>query len=111
MHRKGFLGGAAALAAGGRRGRLSARQLASRPVDDWIARLERPDRVAGLKIDYIISSLGLEAGRRRRGHRRRPGRAEPAAGEGGRAGGKVYAVEIDQGFLDRINDKAQRRGA
>jgi len=30
---------------------LSARQLASRPVDDWTARLERPDRVAGLKIE------------------------------------------------------------
>ena len=37
----------------------SARQLASRPVDDWSARLERPERVAGLKIDYIIASLGL----------------------------------------------------
>ena len=41
---------------------LSAGQLALRPAEDWIARLERPDRVASLKIDYIISSLGLKPG-------------------------------------------------
>ena len=41
----------------------SARQLGSRPADDWMARLERPDRVATLKIDYIIASLGLKPGR------------------------------------------------
>ena len=42
---------------------LSARQLASRPAPDWIARLERPERVATLKIDYLISKLQLKPGR------------------------------------------------
>ena len=35
-------------------------QLAPRPAPDWIARLERPDRIAGLKIDYIIEKLELK---------------------------------------------------
>src|SRR5262249_54216132 len=43
-------------------GVVSARQLAGRPADDWTARLERPERIAGLKIDYIIASLGLKPG-------------------------------------------------
>jgi ubiquinone/menaquinone biosynthesis C-methylase UbiE len=106
MHRKGFVGGAAALALAAAVAGVSARQLASRPVDDWSARLERPDRVASLKIDYIISSLGLKPG---------VVVADIGAGPGvltlplakAVAPAKVYAVEIDQGFLDRINAKAK----
>ena len=41
---------------------MAARQLASRPADDWSARLERPDRIAGLRIDYVIESLALPPG-------------------------------------------------
>jgi len=106
MHRKWFVGGAAALALAAGVAGVSARQLASRPVDDWSARLERPDRVASLKIDYIISSLGLKPG---------VVVADIGAGPGvltlplakAVAPAKVYAVEIDQGFLDRINAKAK----
>src|SRR4051794_40343660 len=85
----------------------AARQLSSRPADDWSARLERPERVAGLKIDYIISSLGLK-----------PDSvvADIGAGPGvltlpiakAVTTGKVYAVEIDQGFLDRIKGKTRQ---
>jgi len=88
---------------------VSARQLAPRPVEDWTARLERPDRVAGLKIEYITSSLGLKPG---------VVVADIGAGPGVLtlpiakmvAPTKVYAVEIEQGFLDRINDKAKQAG-
>ena len=88
---------------------ISARQLAPRPVEDWTARLERPDRVAGLKIDYIISSLGLKPG---------VVVADIGAGPGvltlplakAVAPAKVYAVEIEQGFLDRITEKARQAG-
>jgi ubiquinone/menaquinone biosynthesis C-methylase UbiE len=88
---------------------VSARQLASRPVDDWTARLERPDRVASLKIDYIIASLGLKPG---------VVVADIGAGPGvltlplakAVAPAKTYAVEIEQGFLDRITDKARQNG-
>ena len=88
---------------------ISARQLAPRPVEDWTARLERPDRVASLKIDYIISSLGLKPG---------VVVADIGAGPGvltlplakAVAPAKVYAVEIEQGFLDRITEKARQAG-
>jgi len=107
MHRKWFVGGVAAIALTAALAGVSAGQLASRPVDDWTARLERPDRVAGLKIDYIIASLGLKPG---------VVVADIGAGPGvltlplakAVAPAKVYAVEIEQGFLDRINDKAQK---
>jgi len=65
-------------------GAAGARQLASRPAPDWIARLERPDRVAGLKIDYIHLEARPEARSGRCGHRRGAGRDQPADGEGGR---------------------------
>jgi len=86
---------------------VSARQLSPRPVPEWIERLESPERIASLKIDYIISSLGLK-----------PGTvvADIGAGPGvltlpiakAVAPAKVYAVEIEQGFLDHIKDKAQK---
>ena len=86
---------------------VSARQLSPRPVPEWIERLESPERIASLKIDYIISSLGLK-----------PGTvvADIGAGPGvltlpiakAVAPAKVYAVEIEQGFLDHITDKAQK---
>jgi 2-polyprenyl-3-methyl-5-hydroxy-6-metoxy-1,4-benzoquinol methylase len=106
MDRRWVLSGVAAIAVVAAAAAVPARQLASRPVEDWSARLERPDRVAGLKIDYIITSLGLK-----------PGSvvADIGAGPGvltlpiakAVAPGKVYAVEIEQGFLDRINAKAK----
>ncbi len=109
MHRKWVVGGMVGMVLAAAAGGVSARQLAARPVDDWIARLERPDRVAGLKIDYIIASLGL-----------RPGVvvADMGAGPGvltlplakAVAPAKVYAVEIEQAFLDRITDKARQAG-
>jgi len=106
MHRRWLVSGMAALALTAAGAGVSARQLASRPADDWSARLERPDRIAGLKIDYIISSLGLK-----------PGMvvADIGAGPGvltvplakAVAPATVYAVEIDKGFFDRINAKAK----
>src|SRR3954471_7774271 len=108
MQRRRLIGGIGVLLLAAIAG-VSARQLASRPVEDWTARLERPDRVAGLRIDYIISSLGLKPG---------VVVADIGAGPGvltlplakAVAPAKVYAVEIEQGFLDRINAKAQQDG-
>lgn len=84
-------------------------QLRSRPAAEWIQNLERPERVEGLKIDYIISNLGL-----------RPGQTVVDVGAGAgvisfplaRAvspGGKVYAVDVDEGFIDYINMRAKER--
>jgi ubiquinone/menaquinone biosynthesis C-methylase UbiE len=109
MNRKWFVSAVAVITMAAAAAGVSARQLASRPVDDWSARLERPDRVAGLKIDYIIASLGLKPG---------VVVADIGAGPGvltlplaqAVTPAKVYAVEIDQGFLDRIKSKAQQAG-
>ncbi len=82
-------------------------QLGSRSTEEWIKRLERPERIAGLKIDEIIPRLKL-----------RPGDvvADIGAGAGtfsrplARAvgpQGKVLAVDIDQGLLDYIDQRAK----
>ena len=88
-------------------GELAAVQLGSRPADDWIARLERPERVAGLKIDYIISKLELKPGQVVADIGAGPGVLSLPIGKTVVPGGKVYAVEIDQAFLDRIAVKTK----
>jgi ubiquinone/menaquinone biosynthesis C-methylase UbiE len=85
---------------------VSARQLASRPADDWSARLERPERIASLKIDYIISSLKLTPGKTVADIGAGPGVLSLPLAKSVSPGGKVYAVEIDKAFLDRIREKA-----
>ena len=104
------MSGIAALAVTAAATGLSARQLASRPVDDWTARLERPDRVAGLKIDYIIGSLGLKPGDVVGDMGAGPGVLSLPIAKAVAPGGKVYAVEIEQGFLDRIAAKGREAG-
>jgi ubiquinone/menaquinone biosynthesis C-methylase UbiE len=87
-----------------------ARQLGTRPADAWIATLESPTRVAGLKIDEVVSRLRL-----------RPGSvvADIGAGAGAFEGalsaavtpaGTVYAVDIEQGLLDHIAARAKTLG-
>jgi ubiquinone/menaquinone biosynthesis C-methylase UbiE len=88
----------------------AAGQLASRPAEEWIKTLESPQRVAGLKINETIAALKIK-----------PGQiiADIGAGTGlfslplaaaVRPGGKVYAVDIDQGLIDHINEKAGETG-
>ena len=87
-----------------------ARQLGSRAADAWIATLENPNRIAGLKIDEVVSRLRL-----------RPGSvvADIGAGAGAFEGalsaavtptGTVYAVDIEQGLLDHIAARAKTLG-
>lgn len=85
-----------------------ARQLAARPTDEWIKLLDSPARVATLKVDEVVSKLQLT-----------PGSvvADLGAGSGvftvplARAvgpSGKVYAVEVDQGLVDYVGQKAKK---
>jgi ubiquinone/menaquinone biosynthesis C-methylase UbiE len=85
--------------------RLSA-QLAPKPADEWTARLERPDRVAGLKIDYIIASLKLHPGQTVADIGAGPGVLSVPIAQAVAPSGKVYAEDIDAGFFDHIKQKA-----
>ena len=89
---------------------LSAGQLAPKPAEDWTARLERPDRVAGLKIDYIIASLGLKPGETVADIGAGPGVLDVPLAQAVGAKGKVYAVDIDAGFFPHIEQKATAAG-
>lgn len=83
-------------------------QLGARSAEEWIKTLESPERIAGLKIDEVLSRLDLK-----------PGMivADIGAGTGvfsrpfARAvasGGKVYAVDVDQSLVDYIAQRAKQ---
>src|SRR6059036_3264010 len=91
-------------------GTAAAGQLASRPADDWIARLERPERIAGLKIDLIISKLALKPGQVVADIGAGPGVLSLPIAKAVAPNGKVYAVEIDQAFIDHITMRAKEQG-
>ena len=101
MHKTTF---AAVVLASGALAAPAHAQLASRPAAEWKTTLEAPTRVEGLKIEQIVTALKLRSG---------DVVADLGAGTGlfeaqlayaiGR--GRVYAVEIDKGFLDEIDRK------
>src|SRR5690242_19238070 len=73
-------------------------QVGTRPAKEWIPTLERPERIAGLKIDEVLPKLGVKSG---------DIVADLGAGTGvfswpiARlvAPGMVYAVEVDEQFV------------
>jgi ubiquinone/menaquinone biosynthesis C-methylase UbiE len=86
---------------------VSAGQLAGRPADDWTARLDRPERVAAMKIDYILASLGLTPGQNVADIGAGPGIISVPMAKAVAPGGMVYAVEIDKGYFPHIMQKAE----
>ncbi len=88
----------------------SAFQLQQRPAKDYLERMERPGRVAGLRIDEVIEKLQLK-----------PGDVVADVGSGSGAfsipmaravgpNGTLYAVDIDQAMLDFVSDRAKKAG-
>jgi ubiquinone/menaquinone biosynthesis C-methylase UbiE len=86
---------------------LAAGQLAPKSAEDWSERLERPERVASLKIDYVIASLGLKPGQTVADIGAGPGVLSVPLAQAVGAKGKVYAVDIDAGFFPHIQKKAE----
>ncbi len=86
-----------------------AAQLASRPVGEWQRVLDSPDRLASLRIDEVVARLALKP---------TDVVADLGAGTGPFAvamaravpSGRVYAVEVDAGFLPIIADRARTAG-
>jgi ubiquinone/menaquinone biosynthesis C-methylase UbiE len=83
-------------------------QLAQRPAEDYIARMDNPDRV--LKVDEVIAKLELK-----------PGDIVADIGSGSGAfsipmakaiapNGILYAVDIDQAMLDHVAERAKKAG-
>ncbi|HEV2986358.1 MAG TPA: class I SAM-dependent methyltransferase [Vicinamibacterales bacterium] len=84
-------------------------QLAPRPPADWMQRMERPERIAGLKIEYIIAKLGLKPGQVIADIGAGPGVLSVPIAKAVSPGGKVYAVDLDRAFLDHIEMRARER--
>src|SRR5262249_48170390 len=70
-------------------------------------RLERPERIAALKIDYIVSSLALKPGQNVADIGAGPGILSVPMAKAVGPGGKVYAVEIDKDYFPHITKRAE----
>jgi 2-polyprenyl-3-methyl-5-hydroxy-6-metoxy-1,4-benzoquinol methylase len=109
MLRRWLVAGIVAFAGAAGFARTSAGQLASRPPPDWIVRMERPERVAGLRIDYIIQKLELKPGQVVADIGAGPGVLSLPMARAVAPGGYVYAVDIDQTFIDHIEMRAREQ--
>ncbi len=87
-----------------------ARQLGARPAEAWVATLENPTRVAGLKINEVVASLELQPGNIVADIGAGAGAFEGALAAAVSPGGTVYAVDIEQGLLDHIAKRASTLG-
>lgn len=88
----------------------AAAQLASRPAEEWIKTLESPNRVAGLKIPETLAALKIKPGQIVADIGAGTGVFSFAFVQSVKPGGKVYAVDIEKGLLDHIDEKATEQG-
>jgi len=80
------------------------------PGQDWIKRLERPDRLPGLKIDEVIRALALKDGDVIADIGAGPGVFSMAFARAVAPSGKALAVDIWPELLNYINAKAAKEG-
>jgi ubiquinone/menaquinone biosynthesis C-methylase UbiE len=86
---------------------LACAQLASRPADEWRKTLEQPTRLEGLKISEIVGKLGLKPSQVVADLGAGTGLFSVPMAKAVAPSGRVYAVEIDKGFLPIIDGKAK----
>jgi len=99
---------AAALTAG--LAKPASAQLAGRTPEEWIKTLESPQRVAGLKVQETIAALKLKPGMVVADIGAGTGVFSLPFGSAVKPGGKVYAVDIEKGLIDHIDEKATEVG-
>lgn len=76
----------------------------------WIERLERPDRIPGLRIDDVIGALGLKDGDVIADIGAGPGAFTIAFARAVGPSGRALAVDLWPELMDYINEKAQNEG-
>jgi ubiquinone/menaquinone biosynthesis C-methylase UbiE len=84
----------------------SALQLGSRSAEEWVKTLDTPQRIATLKIDDVVSKLRLMPGMVVADIGAGTGLFEGALAGAVSSGGTVYAVDVEQGLLDHISQRA-----
>ena len=82
-------------------------QLASRSAEEWIKTLDSPNRIAGLRVDEVVSRLGLKPGQSVVDVGAGTGVFSLALAKAVSPGGTAYAVEVEQGLVDHIGRKAR----
>ncbi len=88
----------------------AAAQLATRPAEEWSKTLDQQTRVESLKVAEIVAKLALKPGQVIADLGARTGLFSIPLAKAIAPGGRVYAVEIDQGFFSQINAKAKESG-
>ena len=88
----------------------AAAQLASRPAAEWGKTLDAPERLASLKVDEVVARLRLKPGDVVADLGAGTGPFEVALARAVSPKGKVYAVDIDNGFFPLIEQRAKQAG-
>src|SRR5215470_14208486 len=83
-------------------------QLGSRETKEWIQNLDRPERIAGLKIEEVLAVLKLKPGDNVTDIGSGTGAFSLPFAKAVAPSGKVYAVDIDAGLLEYIAQKAKK---
>jgi len=86
---------------------LAGAQLASRPAEEWSKTLEQPSRIEGLKIAEIVAKLQLKPGQTVADLGAGTGVFSVPMAKAVAPAGRVYAVEIDEGYFPMILGKAK----
>jgi ubiquinone/menaquinone biosynthesis C-methylase UbiE len=82
-------------------------QLGARPAEAWIKTLESSNRVKQLKLDETVAKLELKPGDRIADVGAGSGIFCPSLAKAVSPGGTVYAVDIEQGLIDHIAERAR----
>jgi ubiquinone/menaquinone biosynthesis C-methylase UbiE len=88
----------------------AAAQLAGRSAEEWIKTLEAPNRVAGLKVQETIAALKIKPGMVIADIGAGTGVFSMPFGVAVKPSGKVYAVDIEEGLVAHIDDRAGEMG-